>query len=264
MIDLFTLRRNILSLLAGIFISVAFGNESVHAQSNVILPPPVFRGIINIPECTPAYPRLARRFEIQGRVLITYEYDESGTISNASVSRSAGPMALHKLLDDAVLEAIKRCKVGFVRSASAPPVLAQLTPGRGTIEFPFTLQGEGGLREKVSTEPRQPLPNISERSIKAVGRGIDLVQLSRLNDRLLSVWTLRDLPPRNEPAEGSVLDYHEYDCGINVIRLVEMIFFRLPRGLGDLLYVYPAIGNMSNNVSETTPIYPILREACQK
>jgi protein TonB len=59
----------------------------------------------------PEYSGAARRAEATGETVIRYTADATGTITEASVTKSSGPTREHKQLDRAALEAVQRCKV---------------------------------------------------------------------------------------------------------------------------------------------------------
>jgi periplasmic protein TonB len=59
----------------------------------------------------PEYSAAARRAEATGSVVVLYTADTTGTITEATVEKSAGPTREHKMLDRATLEAVKNCKV---------------------------------------------------------------------------------------------------------------------------------------------------------
>ena len=58
----------------------------------------------------PEYNAAARRAEAQGAVTVLYTMDTGGSISNATVEKSAGPSREHKMLDRLTLEAVTACK----------------------------------------------------------------------------------------------------------------------------------------------------------
>jgi protein TonB len=61
--------------------------------------------------CTkPEYNSAARRAEAQGTVVVVFTMDTTGSISEASVEKSAGPSREHKMLDRLTLEAVTACK----------------------------------------------------------------------------------------------------------------------------------------------------------
>jgi protein TonB len=74
----------------------------------VRVPPKIdFAGACEKPE----YSAAARRAEATGTVVVVYTADTTGTITDATVEKSAGPTREHKMLDRATLEAVKACKV---------------------------------------------------------------------------------------------------------------------------------------------------------
>ena len=58
----------------------------------------------------PEYSAAARRAEAQGAVTVVYTMETNGTITNATVEKSAGPSREHKMLDRLTLDAVTACK----------------------------------------------------------------------------------------------------------------------------------------------------------
>ena len=58
----------------------------------------------------PEYSTAARRAEAQGAVTVVYTMETNGTITNATVEKSAGPSREHKMLDRLTLDAVTACK----------------------------------------------------------------------------------------------------------------------------------------------------------
>ncbi len=58
----------------------------------------------------PEYNAAARRAEAQGAVTVVYTMETNGTITNATVEKSAGPSREHKMLDRLTLDAVTACK----------------------------------------------------------------------------------------------------------------------------------------------------------
>jgi hypothetical protein len=262
------------TFLIAFFMSTACaGNTSATsdhgAKSTIAAPPlpPSRPRIINFNECRPDYPKIALLFEIQGTTGIAYSFNEDGVIVEAKVTRSSGATGIYKILDQAVLDAVMKCRVGLdSRAASASN--NKISPGKGGFDYVFRIEGKKSMEpsKEFSVAPKEIPPEVFKGKLTWIGKNFYyLHENSRKSEGAIYYWTLSAMIERKEPGSQSILIFNSYDCQNNVTEQVERVHYRLPYASGEVMYV--DVPNKAffkpSKVSPNYPIHGALRELCE-
>jgi hypothetical protein len=251
----------------GSFVGATYPAASTASENRITLPQGQPR-IVNFGECQPPYPRIALRFEIQGVAGLEYAYDENGSIIDASIKKTSGDTGIHKILDQALLDSVKRCKVGMP-SRGAVSLDVKLKPGKGYFEYVYRIEGAqpGVPSPDFSVAPKNTPPAVvNEENLKLIANQFYYLPNDfRKDQNVIYYWTLSARIERKEPDSQSILVFNLYNCDTNVTEQLEHIHYRLPFAKGEVMYV--STPNQTffkpSRVGERYPLYPVLRNICQ-
>lgn len=100
--------------------------EAVHAQPDTrATPRPEDGRSTDCPK--PDYPRAAFKTEATGTTRVRFEIDEAGDVISTTAVASAGPTDAHKALDDAAVDALRKCRFRPAMGPDGQPRLATAT-----------------------------------------------------------------------------------------------------------------------------------------
>jgi hypothetical protein len=252
-----------------IYADDAYATNLPSTKFTITTPPlsPTSTRIINIDQCRPDYPKIALFFEIQGTTGIAYSYNEDGVIVEAKVTRSSGATGIYKILDQAVLDAVMKCRVGLdSRAASASN--NKISPGKGGFDYIFRIEGKKSMEpsKEFSVVPKEKPPEVFKGKLTWIGKSFYyLHENSRKSEGAIYYWTLSAMIERKEPGSQSILIFNSYDCQNNITEQVERVHYRLPYASGEVMYV--DVPNKAffkpSKVSPNYPIHGALRELCE-
>jgi protein TonB len=111
---------------------------------------------------TPAWPKEARRYEVEGISVVHFQIGEDGAVEDAKVVRSSS----WKLLDDAALQSLVKCRFKpGMDSAEREKIFP--------VQFVWTLSGPASVRPQLiegSCSPSSRFSNFQEFNRNATGR----------------------------------------------------------------------------------------------
>ena len=76
--------------------------------------------------CAPAYPDAALKARATGVTRVRFTIQPDGTIANAEVAQSSGPLPENQLMDQAAVDALSRCPIRAGRDPDGQPVGGQI------------------------------------------------------------------------------------------------------------------------------------------
>jgi TonB family protein len=240
-------------------------------RRSIIVPALGNNRIININECQPRYPGLARRLEVEGETTVAYQYDEQGKIFSAEIARTSGSTGVHKILDEEALISIKRCRVGRTDdrpgSRQQGEILAPIGGGSGSVVFRFNVEGSssGPKAHTIRMHQKYPvqIPKLESARLIKLGENYFLVpEPASFVDGALAYWALST---RVTEHTKSALFLNVFDCRSATTRMAEIIYFRAPMAQGEVFYIDDPdpIGRRPSKITNNSILLSHLEQICR-